>query len=381
MKNLKKIIAVFFAAVMMMSGFAISVSAAVSNTRYSVLVLDLSGSMDGSPKDQLKEATTAFCENVLSSIRSNNKVAIISFGSNTKVVCEFTDDLDKLKEGIASLYDGGGTYLAPALREAKDMLEKVDDNAIKNILVMSDGVLHDESASYDVVKSIPLHWNIYGFYFNHFSSSSSRGANAMINIGRNGKTDINSQVDVKNILYVFATEWSGQVTTKDVNNILVHIACPVDVYVTFNDQTLSKNNPQTTFGTLEITTDSKGEEIKTVKLAYNNEYDIKIEGYDTGEMDCSVEYFCNDTSLFNVNYPTVNVTDRSVITTHVDVDDAKINLDVDVDGDGIIDNQVAPKVSTSNFFYRIRNAFKEFFFKIREFFSRIFDIFKPKYTR
>lgn len=368
MKTTKKILALLLGVIILISSFAISASAAVSNTRYSVLVLDVSGSMSGSPVAELKVAATRFCEEVLKSYRSNNKIAIVSFASYAKTVCDFTDDLTVLTESIDNLYASGSTNLADGLSMAKSLLENVDSKAIKNALVMCDGYPDSTNSSYSVVKSYPLHWNVYGLYFYQDGYSDS-AANVMKNVGRNGYYEVK---DGDALSFTFATEWSGSVTTKDANKVIVKIACPVDVYVTLNNQTLSRNNPQTTFGTLEITTDASGEEIKTLTLSYNNEYDIQIEGYDVGTMDCAIEYFCNDDSLFNVSYPTVDVTDTTIISTHVDIDDARITLDVDSDGDGIVDDQISPNVSTSNFLYRLRNFFKELFFKIREFFRNIF---------
>ena len=74
MKTTKKILALILGILILTSSFAISASAAVSNTRYSVLVLDVSGSMSGSPVAELKVAATKFCEEVLKSNRSSNKI-------------------------------------------------------------------------------------------------------------------------------------------------------------------------------------------------------------------------------------------------------------------------------------------------------------------
>ena len=373
MKNLRKIIAVFFAAIMIMSCAVVTSQAALRKTRYSVLVLDVSGSMSGTPVEEVKASATKFCEQVLRSNRSSNQVAVVSFATSTTVVCDFTDDLTTLTESIDNLYASGSTYLAPALSTAKGMLEKVSEDDIKNILVFCDGQPFDETAAYGVVKSCPLHWNIYSFYFSQAGYSDST-ANVMKNIGRNGYIDgANSGLN-----FDFSTEWSSNVTTNDANNVVVRIACPVDVEVVLGTQKLNKYNPQTTFGTLEITTDNNGDEIKTLNLAYNKDYSINIQGYDTGKMDYSIEYFCNDSSLYSVNYPTVNVKDGTKIGTTINVDEEKITLDIDNDGDGVIDDYVSPRTSPSNFRYRVIKFFKEFFGKIRDFFSRFFSKFKRK---
>ncbi len=367
MKNIKKMLAIVLAALMLISLCSvISFAAPSSKDRYSVLVLDCSGSMSGTPIQELKEGATAFCEQVLSSNRNNNKIAIVTFASSSYLACDFTDDLATLKETISGLYASGGTDLTSGLNTAKTALEAISGDVIKNMLVMCDGAPNNESTAYNVVKSIPLHWNVYGLYYCP-GGEYYYAANVMKNIGRNGYYKVE---DGSELTFTFIDNGTT-ITTKSVNNVEVRIACPVDVSVTLNGVTLDKNNTQTTFGTLSF--EGEDNEIKILKLAYRNDYIIDIVGTGDGTMDYSISYYCNDDQLYNLDYPTVDINPATRIVTGVDVDASNMTLDVDNDGDGTADNNIAPNISTTSIWYKIQQFFEEFFYKLKEFFSSIFS--------
>lgn len=113
-------------------------------TRYTVLVLDTSGSMRGNPATKQNIAATKFCESILAA-KGINKVAIISLNTSSSVVCKFTDELNELKECINSLYASGGTNINQALEVAGQLLDEIQetDKTIKNIVLCSDGLPED----------------------------------------------------------------------------------------------------------------------------------------------------------------------------------------------------------------------------------------------
>lgn len=383
MKNIRKALAVILAALVLVSTFAVtSFAAPSSKDRYSVLVLDVSGSMSGNKIAELKVGATKFCEFVLSSNRSNNQVAIVTFASGSSLVCDFTNDLETLKTTIEGLRAGGGTDLTGGINKGKAALEPITGDVIKNMLVMCDGEPNNASTAYNAVMTAPRNWNIYGLYYcpNGYSTSA---ANVMFNVGRNGYYSVPSAQDLD---YAFFDN-SSEVTTKSVNGVVVRIACPVDVAVTIEDdtqkdsygneislksRTLDKNNTQTTFGTL--TFEGENNEIKVLDLAYNDNYKIEITGYAEGTMDYSIEYYCNEDLLYNLDYPTVNVDETTVINTGVDVDDSSMTLDY-VDANGNVVDTVSPNVSTTSIWYKIQMFFDELIYKIKEFFAKIGLVF------
>lgn len=120
-------------------------AAATSKTnevnRYSVLVLDASGSMSGTPSTTMKQAAIKFCESVLNA-DGNNYVAIVSYASSSSIKSEFTTNLTTLKNAINSISITGNTNVTAGLTSAETLLEKVTEtnNVTKNIVLLSDGI-------------------------------------------------------------------------------------------------------------------------------------------------------------------------------------------------------------------------------------------------
>ena len=317
-----------------------------SNTRYSVLVLDVSGSMRGSRITEVKKAAKGFCSQVLNSANGDkNFIAITTFAASTEIICSFSDNLNRLTQAIDSLEASGNTDLAGGIRTGSALLSNVDNKAIKNIFVMSDGApTTGENNAYNAVEEIPLNWNIYGLYFCP-GGVDNNAAKVMKNVGRNGYWEVD---DGDKIYVVFSDTWSATATTKNVNNIVITIACPVDVSVELNGIILNKNNPKTLFGTIEFE-GTGNDEIKTVKLSYNDKYIIKAIGNGAGTMNYSVSYRCNDEELYSLTYPTINITPDTVVTGKIDFEDKTITLDVDNDGDGNVDRNISPGSSKLTF--------------------------------
>lgn len=116
--------------------------AAGNIARYSVLILDTSGSMSGNPMEREKEAAKKFCESALRA-DGKNYIAIISLNSSARTVREFTSDLSELESCIDGLRSGGGTNTNQSLEVAGRLLSAVNDSSgqvIKNIVLCSDGL-------------------------------------------------------------------------------------------------------------------------------------------------------------------------------------------------------------------------------------------------
>ena len=109
--------------------------------RYSVLILDASSSMYGTPIVKQKEAAEKFCETVLKAT-GVNKVALVVLDSYGRELCPFTDDIDRLKSIIRSLSAYSGTNTNAALNVADKLLLEVPSgsNIIKNVVLCTDGL-------------------------------------------------------------------------------------------------------------------------------------------------------------------------------------------------------------------------------------------------
>ncbi len=106
---------------------------------YSVLILDTSSSMSGTPLDVQKQAAIRFCESVLDA-DGENYVAIVSLNSSPEMVCGFSSDMTTLESSINSLTAGGNTNTGYALTIAGNLLAEISETATKNIILCSDGL-------------------------------------------------------------------------------------------------------------------------------------------------------------------------------------------------------------------------------------------------
>lgn len=117
--------------------------------RYSVLILDTSGSMDGTPMQKQKEAAIKFCESVLKT-EGENKVALVELNSTASKVSDFIDDIDVLETKINNMRSYGGTNITHALNIAENLLDEIEDgdNIIKNVVLCTDGLPQSGKTSY-----------------------------------------------------------------------------------------------------------------------------------------------------------------------------------------------------------------------------------------
>ena len=119
-------------------------------SRYTVLVLDTSGSMSGTPRTVQKEAAIKFCNSVLNA-SGENYVAIVRLNTSSSVGCTFTNDINTLTNYINSIPASGGTNTNQALQKAEELLDGIsaDENSqvIKNIVLCSDGLPESGSSS------------------------------------------------------------------------------------------------------------------------------------------------------------------------------------------------------------------------------------------
>lgn len=109
--------------------------------RYTVLVLDRSGSMGGNPMTSLKKAAVNFCDSVLKA-DGENYIAVVTYGSASTVLSDFTKDISALKNSINGITATGSTNTNAGFVSADGLLEKIPDDkdTIKNIILMSDGM-------------------------------------------------------------------------------------------------------------------------------------------------------------------------------------------------------------------------------------------------
>ncbi|MBR6515015.1 MAG: S-layer homology domain-containing protein [Clostridia bacterium] len=127
-----------------MSAFNVDNTMSLQNSdndtvRDTVLVLDNSVSMAGTPMNVLKSSAIKFCESVLSA-DGTNRVSVVIYDTDITDYCNFTSSLTLLKSTINSMdAEGSWTNINAGLKKADVLLQRSSAN-IKNIVVMTDGV-------------------------------------------------------------------------------------------------------------------------------------------------------------------------------------------------------------------------------------------------
>lgn len=313
-----------------------------SDVRNVVLVLDTSGSMEGEPLRETKYAAAEFVETVL---REDAGIGLVCYDDNAVMVADFSKNELALKDAVDGLYVGGMTNTEAGLACAAKMLAETEAEK-KIIVLMSDGMANvgrvgeDLAAYAEELKADGIYIYTLGF-FQYVGWERPEVQASMEAIASPG---CHYEVDNAANLRFFFGDVADQINGQ--KYVYVRIACPVDVQVTYEGETLSSadNCTRTSFGSLTFEeSESSGygyggdDRTKILRLREGAAYSIEIFGngegtmnYTAGFMDENGEY----TDMREIS--DVPITAQTKIRGNADRNDAT-TLDVDEDGDGIID--------------------------------------------
>ena len=306
------------------------------------LVLDVSGSMGGTPMNETKNASEKFINTVL---KEDSSIGVVTYDNTSMCIADFCMNERYLKNAIQNLNSGGGTNMEAGLSQAYSMLQS--SNAKKKIIVlMSDGEPNegktgDELIEFaETIKNEGIYIYTLGFFSNSHDKTSPQAL--LENIASEG---CHFEVENADDLIFFFGDIADQINGQ--KYIYVRIACPVDVTVTYDGETLcsieENLNTRTAFGSLtfednEKRTDSSSDNrVKILRLKEGTDYDIQIEGNGNGYMDYTIR-FMDDTGEYTDlrKFSDIKITEQTVIDTVETNSDATI-LNVDENGDGKYD--------------------------------------------
>ena len=322
-----------------------------------VLVLDRSGSMSGEPLNQTKEAAVKFVDTVF---EKDSRVAVVTYDDTAAVECGLTDSSGELQETIENIYDGGGTNTYAGLEQADEILQGSQADR-KIIMLMSDGFPNEGPNDYGDY-SAPLvqyaeemkdrGYIIYTLgFFGNVDPGYLYSAQQMM--GGVASPGLHYEVNSAEDLVFFFDDIANQIGGK--RYVYVRIACPVDVTVSSGEDMLSSKaeseNTRTSFGTLTYENIQDGPEevydeygyyeepeawdrVKILRLDMDQDYDIQIEGYDSGTMDYTVK-FPNESGEYDDirEFPGIAVTASTKAISNTGELNATY-LKVDENGDG-----------------------------------------------
>lgn len=317
-----------------------------SDERDIVLVLDTSGSMDGTPIAETKKAAEKFVDTVL---EEDASIGIVSYDSNAFMLSNFNRSKSFLNDTIQNLNSGGRTNIEAGLAEAHKMLNQ--SKAKKKIIVlMSDGAPNEGKRGEDLItyanelKKEGIYIYTLGF-FNEVDNKSS-AQDLMEKIASEG---YHYEVDKADHLVYFFDDIANQI--RGTKMIYIRIACPVDVTVKYDGETLtSKNtyeNQRASFGTLSFEENTEelddpdedtDNRIKILRLKEGVAYDIRIRGNGKGKMTYTIGFMDEEGEYSDLRkFSNIRVTKRTKIDT-VAANSESTFLNVDTDGDGEYDS-------------------------------------------
>lgn len=314
-----------------------------SDERQVALVLDVSGSMSGTPISETKKAAVKFVNSVLKE-SPNTKISIVTYSSSASTVMDATSKKSKLRGAINGLGTGGQTNMYDAMDIAKGILEEKKAEK-KMMVVMSDGLPNagtsdggDYNAAVvslaDEIKSENITIYSLGFFHNLSGSELTSGTNLMAQIASSGyHYNVSNTEDIQYVFEGMAYDVNGN------NYILIRIACPVDVTVSYSGETLSSaedtRNISAGFGMLSF--EGEEDETKILRLKEGDDYEICINGTGKGTMDYSIGFADEDGEYTDERtFHDVPINRKTVIATNTSNKGYTV-LNVDTDGNGTFD--------------------------------------------
>lgn len=330
-----------------------------SKGRDTVLVLDISGSMYGTPMKEMKESAIDFCNELLKD-EYNNRVGLVFYDHEITSI-DLTNELDSLIDDINSVTDGGRTNMEGAIAAAKDMLDyQGKPDSIKNIVVMADGLPNQGATSdsgamqmsinsnytdteyanavIDTAQVAMQSYNMYSLgFFHDLDGEELNFAVALMTKLTNQEDGYHQVEDAENLQFAFG-DISEEIS--DGSKVIVNIACPVDVSITYNGETISSAaesfQDNTSFGTLQLLGSNK--DIKVLSLEPGISYDVQLTGTGIGEMNYFINYLDeNEKMIDSREFAAVPITPTTKIISNTDNSSEKMDLNIDENGDGEVD--------------------------------------------
>jgi len=108
-----------------------------------VLVIDISGSMQGDPIEAAKTAAKSF----IAQKRPEDFIALVSFNNEVQVLSNFTASASTLEQRIDGLESAGGTAMFDAVIRAAELYASATGSLKRNMIVLSDGLDEDSTGT------------------------------------------------------------------------------------------------------------------------------------------------------------------------------------------------------------------------------------------
>ena len=311
----------------------------IVESTYISIVLDVSGSMDGTPVETAKNAAISLVETVHESAPWA-RINVITYSDDVSLLVGNNNDVMELTSAINRLGSGGGTNMYDGLKTGYLALK---NGTNRMVFIMSDGMPNrgiDENGDYqspilslarDLRNSGTTIFS-FGFFHSLSGSELTAGQSLMAGIAsQNYSYNVRTLSDLNGAFTFIASQLANIG-----NTVHIEVHCPVDVRITYNGETLSSDkrdrNLSTSFGL--ITFEGEDDDVKIVNLQAGPDYDICLVGTDKGTMDYSIAFSDDSGEYVDERiFKDVPLTKSTVISTGAK-QEKSTELRVDTDGDG-----------------------------------------------
>ena len=301
-----------------------------------VLVLDVSGSMAGTALEETKKAAVNFIDMMLGEDAS---IGIVTYSSSASRLSDFSLNQNVLTTIASNMSTGGWTNIEDGLKEAYSMLR--ESSAKKKIVVlMSDGLPNTGKtgntliAYADEIKNDGIIIYTLGFFEELDNKASAQAL--MEEIADDG---CHYEVTNADELFFFFSDVADTISGQ--RYIYIRVACPVDVIVTHNGETLCSSEDalsvRTDFGTLTFEENTSGDVVKILRLKEGAEYDVQIIGTGRGSMDYMIGFMDENGEYSDFRrFEDIKITEDTIIDTVAALSKTS-ELKIDEDGNGRYD--------------------------------------------
>ena len=311
-----------------------------SDVRNVVLVLDNSGSMEGTRIRETRKAGKDFVGTVL---KEDASISIVTFSDNARLRSDFSMDEGYLRDIIDDIYTEDMTNTGAGLAKAREQLTGTGSGK-KIVVLMSDGLANEGktgSSLYEYAQELRDEGLIIytiGFFQGLYGADLRSAQETMEKIASPG---CHYEADKADNLVFFFGDIADQINGQPY--IYIRIACPVDVEVRRNGEVLSSvtESTRTSFGSLTYEAgDGSGRDNRTKILRLRDDgtdYQISIRGNGTGTMHYTAGFTDRNGEYTDMReIEDVAITSSTLIAANAQRGSATV-LRVDENGDGRVD--------------------------------------------
>ena len=189
--------AVLLLAALLPFGGLVENAAAEDEITYTVLVLDAGGTVTftsggtqiykaDSAISYVKEAASTFLLDVIKA-KGENYVAVVSYNTSAKIVSDFSDDLDAVRDKVNGVTASGRRDISAGLKAAQDLLSEIPDdaNVKKSVVLFTTG--NNDSGDY----------SNSGHYNSSTVGSTWRNSNTQVNLWKYGNVAYSTAAELK----------------------------------------------------------------------------------------------------------------------------------------------------------------------------------------